>query len=427
MWFSRYIVPDREGAECTHLLMTGGRLRVTDASHADFLNEYANAVARGDLASIVERRTDVFRLFFDLDVHTSDAQRDAHEAALRGCVLSIAAMARDWFVVRDDIRATLLRKNAESSDKIGAHLVFETVYVTAPTALAFRDHVVARLADAAPEIDWAEIVDASVFKGSGLRLPWAPKRDGSSWYVPRERVVTPMGGGDPEVTSVEVPAMDPPAPVAREWIRQTCIRAPDETATALVKEAHAAVSSSTASATPSAPGESKHVPLRECADALAKMPVPPVYEPQKITSVHRVGDHAVVLRSSSKKCANKGYEEHRSSNVYFVVLRRGVAYQRCYCRKDAGERLSDQPCSRFASASWAVPDEVVRAFFGPGSEDAGESAPEPGEPRAAKTDALVPPSVFVLPSQRKKVTLDSLLARALPAKKKNLKGGRGPR
>lgn len=400
-WARQWMVPTHDTAPTTHLILTGGKLRVSDASHTDFLYAFANAVARGEHPSIVERRTDVFRLFFDLDMHLDDAMpADRGRTLLDGCILSISAMTREWFVAPSHA-AIILRKNGDSGDKIGVHLVFESIYVTATTALAFREYIVARLTDAVPDVKWGDLVDPAVFKGSGLRLPWASKRDGTTWYVPRSRVV------DDKVEAVDI--SDTAAHV-REWVRKTCIRAPGDVPSHVLQDTQEPTTTSSCTTT--------SVSLRDLD--LGDLPIPETYQPHTATSMHRVGDHALVVRSSSKKCANKGYAEHRSSNVYFVVLKRGIAYQRCYCRKDP---VDDQtPCSAFASPPWLIPDAVIARLFPPcPSSSDPETEDITSVPKAAMAYARPPP----LPSKKARVSMTTLLNRAL-AKPKALKGSRRP-
>ena len=416
MAFQRWMVPTHDTGPTTHLVLTGGKLRVSDGSHTDFLHAFANAVARGDRPSIVERRTEVFRLFFDLDLHVGDQMTVARGSQLLdGCILSISAMTREWFVAPSN--AIVLRKTVDAPDKIGVHLVFETIYVTASTALAFRDYVVARLTEAVPDVAWAELVDPAVFKGSGLRLPWAAKRDGTSWYVPSARVVVKDSGDAADADAVMTPvtaAVGMTAADIRDWVCRTCIRAPTEDPSPVLQD-HAPIGgvSKGSSCTTTA------VSLRDVE--LTDLPIPEMYRPHTATSMHRVGDHALVVRSSSKKCANKAYAEHRSSNVYFVVLKRGIAYQRCYCRKDpVGD---DIPCSAFASAPWLVPDAVIARLFP--CEDTTDETSSPAV--AANAVATCCPRPRPLPSKKSRLSMTSLLDRALAKPKpKGLKGMRGP-
>lgn len=394
-WYHRWKVVDGSAADSTHLLLTGGKLKVSDASHAEFLAEYANSVARGERTSIVERRTPVFRLFFDLDIH------DPHPGAddlLRGAMLAICALARTWFVSGGH-HATVLRKDVDSPDKLGVHLVVEDVFVTSGTAVAFRDHVVEQLRQVVPDAPWDEIVDPAVFKGSGLRLPWAPKKTSPAVYLPAA-----------EIRGEDIIKIEPPTTAAdiRHWIRRLSIRAPDENATPVAKEYAAAACGVSTDSGSSEPTTSLQLRDYETVLTPEHLRIPAAYEPQKITSIHRVGESVVVLRSSSKKCANKGYEEHRSSNVYFVILRRGVMYQRCYCRKtQSDDRATDLPCSEFASPSWPVSKDLIGRLF---------------------PDNFLPDAAVVLPSKKKSSStgLDALLSRTRPAlKKKGLKGTNG--
>lgn len=406
MWYQRWLTTSTSS---THLLLTGGKISVPDGSHATFLAEYANSIARGERTSFVERRTDVFRLFFDLDMHLDEIPQGAPapETLLRGAILATCALAREWFVL-DDIRedasvATILRKDVEASDKIGVHLVFTDIFTTAEGALAFREHVVSTLVDAVPDAQWNDIFDAAVFKGSGLRLPWAPKAHSQPGiYVPKFEI----RGED------LVPVPHPTcAEDYRAWIRTTTIRAPDAVPTAVA----AAYYSETCSRSSSSSSIVDVVALRasEYESIVSALNIPHVYEPYRVVHVHRVGEHAVVFRSSSRKCANKWFSEHRSSNVYFVVLRKGVCYQRCYCRKDTTDRTTGKPCSTFASPSWEVSAEAVEALF---SDEASIGKGKREEHINPLPEVLLPPSIKKKRSAAG--SLQAMLARTRPSLKK---------
>ena len=337
------------GKTFTHLLLDGGKLDVPDAQHSLFLGDYANAVARGEMLFVVEARTPIFRLFVDFDFKPPPAPDIIAAAIMSAC--SVAAYYFDT-----QSRAVVLRKDVDAREKIGVHLTWDAIFANAATANAFRNHLVGTLEAACPAVAWRDVVDAAVYSGSGLRMPWSSKRDAPGVYRPS---ATCSG----EMVDVPLPTT---AGEIREWVKWTSIRAPDAALTRScvvpAEDGGHVVRSGAGAGDVSTTAESlgAHVAvLEKIHDTL-----PPAYEAQKFTGMHRFGDFCVVLRSDSKKCGNKGYADHTKNTVYFVILRKGYAYQRCYCRKDA-VRECGVTCTDYVSEAWTVPQPVVDALWPP--------------------------------------------------------------
>lgn len=345
-WLTKWTAP-RGSASKTHALLDGGLLDVPPDKHGLFLNEYANAVARSEKVHVVEFLTPVFRLFVDLDF-PGDTAEDIVDAAIKsGC-----GVASYYFDVESE--ACVLRKDVETPGKRGVHVVWKDVYVTTSTAVSFRNHLVSKLDDACPQVSWAQVVDGGVYRTS-LRMPWSRKTESPGVYVPSQTCA-------PDGTFA---AIDPPKTAAaiREWIRKTSVRAPDAspTTSCIVTSEPDTSSLASGSKQPVVPES-----LDKYADALSTLAsaLPSDYGPIRFASLHRFGDSAAVLRTSCRRCANKSYEEHASSTVYFVILKRGVVYQRCYCRKEVA-RQGGVTCADFVGTHLAAPKATIDALWPP--------------------------------------------------------------
>jgi len=253
-------------------------------------------------------------------------------------------------------RAIVLRKDVELPDKVGVHLTWDAIFVTLQTANAFRNHLVTTLRAACPDVDWKDVVDGSVYAGSGLRMPWSAKKNAPGVY-------RPVATCTPDGTTDAIPAIETASDL-RNWVRATSIRAPGESPTPTC----VVTSSEDGEPEPDLKrcGKSVTESLLNNAEVLAKIhaTLPKQYEQQKFTGMHRYGDFCVVLRSSSKRCGNKGFQEHQTNTVYFVVLRKGYAYQRCYCRKET-VRDAGVTCAEYMGEPWAVPPEIIDALWPP--------------------------------------------------------------
>lgn len=348
-WLFKWKSPSPK--EFTHLLLDGGKLNVSDQQHSTFLNEYANAVARGTMKLyVVESKTPIFRLFVDFDFKPIPS-----DDIIKGAIQSVAGIAGYYF--DDTAGACILRKDIESPGKVGVHMTWESVFVDVRTANAFRNHVVFKLTDACPEVDWKEVVDQSVYAGSGLRMPWSSKTNAPGVYIPSQKCL-PNG----ELCTLHVET----ATHIREWIRKTSIRAPDAT---LTKTCIVTSDEFQDTPTPTSSEVSVHVDLKDHAALLEKVHamLPEHYKTQTFTGMHRFGDFCVILRSSSKKCGNKAYQEHHSNTVYFVLLKKGYMYQRCYCRKEV-VRQEGVTCTDYVGPHWVLAQDILDGFWPPKSK-----------------------------------------------------------
>jgi hypothetical protein len=222
-----------------------------------------------------------------------------------------------------------------------------------------------------PGAKWPDIVDAAVYKGSGLRMIGSRKFKAPPYvYLPTYEV---------DADGVVSPISHPWASIS-DWVRLTSIR---EVPGAAASSASLSPSSSTPSPATTLSLEDKldegdHVAIlqRQCAgkgEGLDNLRMTPAlrgilethrinfpYDKARITSVYHIkgrgkggsgGKGAVyVLASDSKRCLNlvstKNRGNHHSNHVYFVLNETGL-YQRCFCQCETAANRLDGPCKRF--------------------------------------------------------------------------------
>lgn len=338
----------------SHLLLDGGVLGVPDDCAREFIGAYAMGVVKPGRPKpcVVETKTPTFRMFYDLDAHVADeaAAASTHEDVLRIVCETTAACFVD---ARADavVCATNEPKKLDGGvTKVGIHVTFDDIFATKETALAARERVLEALEGTpSPFVnEWASVVDAAVFKGSGMRLPWSVKKgEDERWYVP---VAEYVGGEWKRIERPETSVSTARALLARSSLRH--FGPPTPSALDLAADAATLVS----------PRSLTHASLREHADSarLVEAAVSAVY-PGNVTGV-LVGAHAVIFRHDSRFCANVN-REHTSSNTYFLLTPRGLQ-QCCYSRKQSSteERC---PCSEFKSDFIDVPSALVHRHFPP--------------------------------------------------------------
>lgn len=196
----------RKGADPpTHVLMDGGQLHVPDTDTRAFWNEYVTAIASGQKLYVVEQKTDRFRFFVDVDFKGPEPLGD--ESAFELCVkIQEAVGAGRCLVARAPPRPV-----KDGWIKSGMHLHWPELVVTRGEAMALRTQILLEL----DHDSWAEVIDASVYGGSGLRCLWSHKKPEGDPYVPWRSVPdgAPLSPG-PSVDalvlfSVRVPGQAP--------------------------------------------------------------------------------------------------------------------------------------------------------------------------------------------------------------------------
>lgn len=401
---------DAEAAP-THLLLDGGKWRVPEESHGALLNAYAATLARcpSRRPCVVEVRTPVFRMFADLDTRfeTEAAAQAAHGG--QGAVTEL--WRRVCAAVAPGRRALVcaanrVKRERDGTFKMGFHLVWPEVYVRPATALHLRGLAVERL-EADPALreamglarPWDAVVDAAVYRSSGLRLPWSAKGRDDDGFYELAFEVTPDGDVRPARAGT--------VSEVREALRHLSIRAygvaptltgPDD------EDDQPPGAESCAGAT--------HKSLAAYADVLPRLAgcLPVQFLGQRFTAV-LAAEHCFMLRSTARYCFNLG-RPHRTNNVYFLLTRRGVC-QRCYCRCETAEGRRYGMCKDFSSQVWPVPPDVLAAFF---SDDDDEEAPAKRQKACASSTAPgTMPGTMPSRTGRSFLNLDSLVARSRPA------------
>lgn len=393
----------------THLMMDGGKLCIPDDQSGAFLNIYfSSVIIRQEKLSVVEVKTPVFRLFFDLDIrfkkHAHGIQRtilklsriiwnhvttDFFDIGLEGLVYDSKSgslgSASSLSTIEEEATIPTSQKsrmivcqapskleNGDMLVKHGVHIIFPHIFVNAPIALACRERLLEKLPRlfqdacteessidsstestastsgyAQPANNWEDIVDDSVFKASGLRMIFSGKGklEGRA-YVPKFEMTH---HGD------VVPCTLDTATTKRAYIRDTSIRVFHNALTPCVGGEHEIADK---------PGTHAHggtvignsTPIDMYQEALPKLreALPTVYKDTRFLSAF-VTSHAVMIKTNSRYCQNK-QGEHRTSTIYLCVTKKGVC-QRCYCRKD------ERGCAEYASRIIPLPQDVIRVFF----------------------------------------------------------------
>lgn len=346
---------DTSARPITHLFLDGGKAHVPDDKTIEFYQEYASCIRKGIPQYVVEQRTPAFRLFIDVDIRSKfPLPQDMIErmsACLYGC-------SREFFAPLSSSMIVCLAPDRQLPDgmhKTGIHLHWPRVFITSSKALTFRTLCITRCTEEFGDcfaVGWGNIIDAAVYRSSGLRMIYSLKRNATGVYVPR-LVFQP--DGSVQTASGVLEALE-------TWLQDVSIRVSrvvDPTTVAggsgdstdasheelLIKTEHNK-------------GTLQRMSLAEArtrsmAVAL-ETSLPPFFRNCKVTSIYKIvprskkADHIkYIFGTNCKNCMNKVSGFHRSNHVYFMVSASGV-HQRCFCRCDTCEGRRYGECRDFS-------------------------------------------------------------------------------
>ena len=151
----------------THLLLDGGTLTAGDS----FYDDYIGDILHGERLCVVEKKTNQFRFFVDVDFVSDENELDFVKVSL--VIHKIADLG-------PCVIARARPRQVEGGTKYGAHIIWPESVVTKQKANSIRMAILSELGP-----DWDKIIDASVYAGSGLRMLWSYKNEPDSTpYIP---------------------------------------------------------------------------------------------------------------------------------------------------------------------------------------------------------------------------------------------------
>lgn len=183
------------GVELTHTLMDGcggGRICLPDSATDGFMNAYGTDLSHGVSLYVIERRTSIFKMHFDLDfkiMHddavVEDVLNDIHRATSRFISPGVELDRETWAIV-----CAVLDESTGNRKTSGIHIIFPWLLVDTHQALWIRSSVICSLRHnfSTLESDWDSVVDVAVLTSNGFRMVGSDKcRDCASCHNSRDR------------------------------------------------------------------------------------------------------------------------------------------------------------------------------------------------------------------------------------------------
>ena len=180
------------GVELTHTLMDGyggGRICLPDSAIDGFMAAYGIDLQSTLKLYVIERRTPIFKMHFDLDLKT------LHDDAVTKALLQVLQQEVSKFVAPEMERETwaiacaVLDDDQVTRTAVGLHVVFPWLLVDTSQALWIRSSVICSLRQQfhALETDWDSVVDVAVLTSNGFRMVGSDKcRDCTTCHNARD-------------------------------------------------------------------------------------------------------------------------------------------------------------------------------------------------------------------------------------------------
>ena len=161
----------------THYRMDGGKLAIDPVIMDEFLKQYALALDRKEVISIVEKRTDIYKMHYDLDVVDTEPWS---EAIILQTLQEMRTAMGTCFPVekREELfRAVVLTappKKVGDMWKTGIHVIYPDLQVDSTMGLTLRKVAVMHLNKLQRRIEplnsWDDVLDRCVHVANGLRM-----------------------------------------------------------------------------------------------------------------------------------------------------------------------------------------------------------------------------------------------------------------
>lgn len=286
----------------THLLMDGGILLVDKPD--EFHEAYIKDLAAGKRLYVVEKKTDTFKFFVDLD-HQANYKLDS--AQIIGLATKMNLVTKHRCLI-----ALTPTRIVSGKIKTGVHFHWPDLLVTKADAIKLRNQIILSLPE---DTDWDKAIDASVYAGSGLRMIWSHKREGTTDFEPYHPWKTVSASGN--VSSL------PPEP-ALDTLKLFSVRTEED--------------------------PKKNETLNKDFTKLEEH-INKYMEGHSTASVLRVfktkSDVTHCVQTDSRFCENIG-KSHRRNHIWFRI-RRGVICQMCL----------DDDCKEFVGKPYNLPPSII--------------------------------------------------------------------
>jgi hypothetical protein len=284
----------------THFLMDGGILNVDNQNEFD--RDYLQDLLERKIVCVVEKRTEKFKFFVDLD-YKADTELNSLK------VIDLAIGICKIIGEKCYISRTAIRK-ISNQIKTGVHFHWPDKIVTKQDAIKLRNQIIMKF----PE--YTTCIDESVYIGSGLRLVWSYKYQEGEYIAPYTpwKAVTQSG-------LIEHLSSEP----HMETIRLFSIRIPGSESTEQRE---------TRDSSKLEEYINKYIPGQKFA---------------KILKVQKSSTGESLCAQTDSRFCTRINKEHQRNHIWFWI-KNGTIRQMCF----------DPDCKQFKGKEYALPHSILK-------------------------------------------------------------------
>jgi hypothetical protein len=348
-------------ANLSHLLLDGGVLSVPSDRLNEFHEKYIEAVERGERLYVVEHKTETYNFFMDIDYKSEEAL--SLDEIKDICKVICDKVKRHGG--RDCIISIAPPKPCGEQIKSGVHLNWHGLVVDQASAFALREHALIALTRAKGGTDWNQVIDTSVYKGSGLRMPWSYKKEKHN--ACNGRGCPECGGRKVDqvaylpvfryiygpLSSIIQIGQDP----SLEILNMTAVRT-DTPQNTIVESPSSGIREGTFTVTQT----KDELHDAQVKDEIERF-VQANLEGQRNAMVTRVFKHknCFLVSTNSNYCENLK-RNHRSNHVWFIISGKEIV-QKCFCRCETLVGRRDGFCKDFCGRRHCLPKPLVDKLY----------------------------------------------------------------
>ena len=349
----------------SHVLMDGGVLSIPFDKLDEFCEIYVEAVKNKEKLYLVEKKTPTYNFFIDIDYKDQE-------------ILELDRVQKVCRVICDKVKTLggrdcliCVSKPKPVDDgliKTGIHMNWPEFVVNQEGANNIRDHVISTLTAVFKQINWDQVIDKSVYKGSGFRIPWSYKKG---------KHITCGGQGCSECENTGKITESPYLPIFKYIYGPVlCLmnRVSQEPSVDILKDSIIRTLITDVVTVPAVDGTKKkegsftNAQMKDefkNSEAVAHLEtfIRKNMNGQEDARITRIFTHKkhFLISTTSKYCENLG-REHNSNHVWFHMVGSTIL-QKCFCDCETviGRRYGF--CGDFRGREHRLSDTIVNKFY----------------------------------------------------------------
>lgn len=328
----------------SHVLMDGGKLSIPFDKLENFYKIYVESINLKQKVFVVEQKTPTYNFFVDVDYKNEEPLPEEESKK----IIKIICNKTFTFGAKRAIISISVPKINKDLIKSGIHINFPGLVVDQKSAIEIRRHIINELTIHMIHEDWENIIDLSVYKGSGLRLPWSHKKVKDSIEEP----YLPIFEFDGEFKKINKTKI--------EILKDCTLRVENELCQLCIEEAPKIKKQEGGFSKEEIKNEIKNL------NAIAHIQtfIRKNFKGQEHAQIFKIfkNKDSYLLSTDSRYCDNIK-REHKSNHVWFLITNDSTIVQKCFCTCETIKDRKNGYCKDFTSDSYTINDDIKYELF----------------------------------------------------------------